>query len=174
MLFSDTLKKNNIAQKRGKLMDERLYRDAMGKFATGITIVATEYNKEIMAMTVNAFMSVSLAPKLIAISIDQKARMYDKLQETKSFGLSVLSENQQHLSRIFAKQIISDQEIAFCSIDGVPVLKDCICTLSCRTINTVKAGDHLIFIAEVTDFRTKEGDPVIFFSGKYRHLEKES
>lgn len=55
-------------------MDDRVYRDAMGKFATGITIVNTEYKDEIMGMTVNAFMSVSLDPKLIAISIDKKAR----------------------------------------------------------------------------------------------------
>src|SRR5690625_6620049 len=61
------------------MMDDRLFRDAMGKFATGITIVTTNYENEVMGMTVNAFMSISLEPKLIAISIDESASMYDIL-----------------------------------------------------------------------------------------------
>ena len=153
-------------------MDERQFRKAMGKFATGITVVSMEYNNEIMAMTVNAFMSVSLSPKLIAVSIDEKAWMYDKIGEVKSFGLSILSKEQENLSKIFAKQMESEEKVAFSSLDGVPVLQGAVSTLSCLVINTVKAGDHLIYIAEVTDYTINEQEPVIYFSGKYRNLEE--
>ncbi|MFB4169126.1 flavin reductase family protein [Virgibacillus sp. JSM 102003] len=152
-------------------MDNRLFRDAMGKFSTGITIVTTEYNGDIMGMTVNAFMSVSLDPKLIAISIDEKARMYDKLQETKCFGLSILTEEQKDLSMIFAKQKDSDSDISYLKQDNIPVLKDSIATLSCRVKKTADAGDHKIFIAEVTDVKMNGGEPILFYSGQYRTLK---
>lgn len=151
-------------------MDNRLFRDAMGKFATGITIVTTEYNGDVMGMTVNAFMSVSLDPKLIAISIDEKARLYDKLQETKKFGISILTEDQKDLSMIFAKQKDSDRDISYLRQDNIPVLEDSIATLSCHVKETADAGDHKIFIAEVTDVKMNGGDPVLFYSGQYHTL----
>lgn len=151
-------------------MDDRLFRDAMGKFATGITIVSTDYNDEVLGMTVNAFMSVSIEPKLIAISIDEKASMYDKLQETKKFGLSILAEDQKEISMIFAKQMTKDREIPFTRLDGIPVVKGSIATLSCHVKDTAKAGDHMILIAEVTELTVDEKEPVLFFGGKYRTM----
>lgn len=152
-------------------MDKRIFRDAMGKFATGITIVTTEYDGEVMGMTVNAFMSVSLDPKLIAISIDEKARMYDKLQKTKKFGLSILSEEQKELSMIFAKQMDKDRDISFLRQDDIPVLDDSIATLSCHIKETAKAGDHMIFIAEVSDLKMNGGDPILYYGGRYHTLD---
>jgi len=151
-------------------MDDRLFRDAMGKFATGITIVSIDYGGEILGMTVNAFMSVSLDPKLIAISIDEKASMYNKLQETKKFGVSILAEEQKDISMIFAKQKEKDREIPFIRLDDIPVIKDSIATLSCHVKETTKAGDHMIFIAEVTGLTMSEKNPTLFFGGKYRTM----
>ena len=94
-------------------MDERLFRDAMGKFATGITIVSINDNNEYRGMTVNAFMSISLNPKLIAVSIDENAGMYDKLKNTTKFGVSMLKEEQRDLSMIFARQKEKDRVIEF-------------------------------------------------------------
>lgn len=151
-------------------MDERLFRDAMGKFATGITIVSMNDEGKNIGMTVNAFMSISLNPKLIAVSIDESASMYDKLNNTEKFGISILKEDQQDLSMIFARQKEKDREIEFVDLDGVPVLKDALATLSCKVINKVKAGDHLIYIAEVTDLTIDEGSPILYFGGKYRKI----
>lgn len=151
-------------------MDDRKFRDAMGKFTTGITIVSTVYNDEIMAMTVNAFMSVSLDPKLIAISIDKKARLYYKLVETKKFGLSILSENQKEIAMIYAKQREKDREIPFVMQHSVPVIENAISTLSCHVKDTFLAGDHKIYIAEVTDIKMNEAEPVLFYGGKYRTM----
>ncbi|WP_174613476.1 flavin reductase family protein [Virgibacillus ihumii] len=152
-------------------MDSREFRNAMGKFATGITIVTTDYEDDTMGMTVNAFMSVSLAPKLIAISIDEKARMYDKLQKTGKFGISILTEDQQDLAMIFARQKEKDRDIPIIRQDGIPVIDGAIASLSCHVKETAEAGDHMIFIAEVTEMNMNEGDPIIFYSGKYRSLD---
>ena len=152
-------------------MDKRIFRDTMGKFATGITIVSIDYHGEILGMTVNAFMSVSLEPRLIAISIDEKASMYNKLQETQKFGLSILAEDQKEISMIYAKQMKKDREISYSMLDDIPVISDSIATLSCHVKDTAKAGDHVIFIAEVTDLTVKEKEPILFFGGEYRTIK---
>lgn len=152
-------------------MEDRIFRDAMGKFATGITIVSmNDEDGNNIGMTVNAFMSVSLNPKLIAVSIDEKASMYDRLKETKQFGVSVLKEEQQDISMIFAKQKEKDREIEFIDQNGVPVIKDALATLSCETEKQAIAGDHLIIIARVTDIGQQDGDPILYFGGNYRTI----
>ncbi len=149
-----------------------MFRDAMGKFATGITIVSAEYKDQIHGMTVNAFMSVSLDPKLIAVSIDEKASMYRELQEINGFGVSVLSDNQQDVSMVYAKQKEKDREILFERLNGVPVVQGSLVKLACEIHETAKAGDHMIFIAEVKDVQLNDGEPIVYYGGKYRNLEQ--
>ncbi|WP_407269836.1 flavin reductase family protein [Radiobacillus sp. PE A8.2] len=154
-------------------MDNRLFRDAMGKFATGITVVTTkDEHGEVHGITVNAFMSVSLEPKLIAISIDNKASLYQTLQKTKQFGISVLTEKQKDYSMIFAKQMDKPEKINFTSLDGNPVLKDSLVTLSCFVKETATAGDHMIFIAEVTELNMDDAKPLLYFGGKYNQIRE--
>lgn|SRR5699024_2327003 len=152
-------------------MDERLFRDAMGKFATGITVVSIYDHHEPIGMTVNAFMSISLDPKLIAISIDEDAGMYDQLKNTKTFGVSLLKEEQKDLSMIFARQKEKDREIEFIEQNNVPVINNSLATLSCEVDQKVEAGDHLIIIAEVTDLTIQDGLPILYFGGKYRTIK---
>lgn len=151
-------------------MNNRIFRDAMGKFTTGITIVTTEHKEEIVGMTVNAFMSVSLEPKLIAISIDKTVSMYPKLLETKQFGLSILKEEQKYISMVYAKQI-EKQEVDLEELDGIPVIKDALVQLSCYVQDTIEAGDHTIFIAEVSELTMDEGNPTLYYSGAYREIK---
>ncbi|WP_284140072.1 MULTISPECIES: flavin reductase family protein [unclassified Virgibacillus] len=153
-------------------MDERQFRDAMGKFTTGITIVSVDYKDEVFAMTVNAFMSISLNPRLIAISIAEKASMYPKLLEAKRFGLSVLKEEQKDISMIFAKQKEKDRQIPFSQLQQNPIIENALAMLSCTVVDTHKAGDHVIFIAEVEDLKTNNGSPLLYYGGKYEQINK--
>src|SRR5699024_5113218 len=155
-------------------MDHRTFRDAMGRFATGITVVAFEHEGETYAMTVNAFMSISLEPKLIAISIDENASLYDKLMETDEFSVNILKDSQKHYSQYFAKQIESDAGISINHLDDVPVLDESLATIVCQTNDRVKAGDHMIVIAEVNNLQLDDGDPLLFFGGSYETLKKAS
>lgn len=152
-------------------MDERVFRDAMSKFATGVTVVTMEHDEENIGMTVNAFMSLSLNPKLIAISIDERAFMYDRLQKSERFGISILHESQQDLSMIFARQ--KEGNVEFIDQGGVPVLAHTLATLSCTVKERVVAGDHVIIIGEVTHITTSDGNPLLYFNSNYREIQSE-
>ena len=86
-------------------MDDRQFRQAMGKFATGVTVITTEVEGEVHGMTANAFMSVSLEPKLVVISIGERAQMLKKIKTSKKFAVNILSGEQQDYSMIFAGQL---------------------------------------------------------------------
>jgi flavin reductase (DIM6/NTAB) family NADH-FMN oxidoreductase RutF len=98
--------------------------------------------------------------------------MHTILPQTRKFTVSFLKEDQQKLSMIFAKQLVEKASIEFDRLDGQPVLKDALAAISCEVHNMVKAGDHTIFIGEVTDLTLKEGEPLLYFGGKYRNMEK--
>lgn len=153
-------------------MDERLFRDAMGKFATGITVVSMYDHEETIGMTVNAFMSISLNPMLIAVSIDEGASMYDNFKREKSFGVSMLNDSQRDLSLYFAKQKELENGVELIDQSGVPVIEGALTTLSCETVQKVNAGDHMIVIAKVNDITVNEGEPIIYFGSNYRYLKE--
>ncbi|PKR85580.1 flavin reductase family protein [Heyndrickxia camelliae] len=152
-------------------MDSRVFRNAMGNFATGITIVTTESAGEVYGMTVNAFMSVSLDPMLVVVSIDNKASMYEILQKTKKYAVSFLKEEQTEYSMIYADQIPGKDKVVYNRLGGQPVLQDALTTIACDVQDMVLAGDHMLFIGKVTEIAISEGDPLLYFGGNYRTLK---
>jgi len=154
------------------MIDSKLFRKAMGRFATGITVVSTldQKTEEVKGITVNAFMSISLDPYLIAISIRNQSSMITHLNENDQFGVSVLGEDQEKYSKIFANQIKSDQAVEFDWIDNTPVLPDALVQLVCEKESEVVAGDHTVYIAKVKKIVTRDGDPLIYYNGEYREL----
>jgi len=152
-------------------MDDRKFRSAMGKFATGVTVLTTEVNGEVHGMTANAFMSVSLDPKLVVISIGERAQMLDKINKIRKFAVNILAANQQELSMIFAGQIKEKLEVNFARLDGLPVINGAIAQVACEVVNEYIEGDHTLFIGRVTDIKLEEDEPLIFFNGKYRSLQ---
>ena len=91
-------------------MDDRTFRNAMGCFATGVTVIATEVDGEAHGMTANAFMSQSLNPKLVVISLKEDTNMLKRIKESGHFSVNVLSEDQKDLSMIFAGQIKTEEK----------------------------------------------------------------
>lgn len=151
-------------------MDDRFFRNAMGKFATGITVVTTQIDGDAHGMTANAFMSVSLNPKLVLVSIDKRAKMLASIQQTKRFAISFLSGDQQEESMRFAGQIKDAAPYSFEQLGDFPVIKDGLANIVCNLYNEVEAGDHILFIGEVTHLKVNEGDPLLYFGGQYRKL----
>lgn len=152
-------------------MDDRLFRDAMGKFATGVTVITTEHEGTVHGMTANAFMSVSLSPKLIVVSIKENARCLDKIKESGAFGVNILAADQQDLSMIFAGQRKDEEAVAFEELAGAPVLPGALAQISCKVSAAHVEGDHTLFIGEVQDIRLEEKEPLLFYAGKYRSLQ---
>lgn len=150
-------------------MDNRLFRNAMGKFATGVTVITTEVDGEVHGMTANAFMSVSLNPNLVVISIGEKASMLDKLRKSQRYAVNILSSEQKDLSMIFAGQIKERQDVSFDRFAGLPVLKGAIAQIVCEVVNIHIEGDHSLFIGKVLDLRIEEHEPLLYYNGQY-HL----
>lgn len=149
-------------------MDDRLFRDAMGKFATGVTVLLTENEGEVHGMTANGFMSVSLDPKLVVISIGHKAKFLEKVATSRQYTVNILAEDQEHYSRHFAGR--PNGEIAFGQLASLPVLEGAIAQVACEVVSEHVEGDHTLFIGKVIDLKLEDKNPLLFYSGKYRQL----
>ena len=154
-------------------MDDRQFRTAMGKFATGVTVIATDVEGDVHGMTANAFMSVSLSPKLVVISIGEKAKILEKIKQSQSFSVNILAATQQELSMIFAGQIKEPREVVFDRLDGKPVLSGAVAQIACEVSAEHIEGDHTLFIGRVTDIHLEDAEPLIFYTGRYRALTEE-
>lgn len=151
-------------------MDDIQFRKAMGKFATGVTVITTEVDGQVHGMTANAFMSVSLTPKLILVSVGNKARMCDFIKESQTFAVNILCDEQQEMSMRFAGQIKDELEIKFNQFNGIPYLKESLVSIGCTVYSAHEAGDHVLFIGEVKELHSKEGNPLAFYEGQYQKI----
>jgi flavin reductase len=150
--------------------DQRRFRDALGTFATGVTIVTTRSAEQVHGMTANGFMSVSLEPALVVVSVAMRARMHDLLCDTGRYGVSVLAREQEHVSHHFAGRPDERSEIALIEVGGVPLVDRAITHVVARVVDAHPAGDHTLFVGEVEHFEHRPGEPLIFHSGTYRSL----
>ncbi len=153
------------------------FRQAMGCFATGVTVITVDQDGEVHGMTANAFTSVSLDPTLILVCVDHRTRTHSHLHARKRFGVNVLAADQQSISEYYARTVETHQhaEEAGARFDrtahGTPVLHGALAYLECRLQTTQAAGDHTIFIAEVEDVLVREGEPLLYFRSQYRQME---
>jgi flavin reductase len=154
------------------------FRQAMGAFATGVTVITVDQDGEVHGMTANAFCSVSLDPVLVLVCVDQRARTHGHLHARKRFGINVLRSDQQAVSEYYARAFEDHQhaEEAGASFErtahSTPVLGGALAYLECRLHSTQQAGDHTIFIAEVEDVVVRGGEPLLFFRGQYRGMSE--
>jgi flavin reductase len=160
------------------------FRKAMGCFATGVTIVTVDLDGEVHGMTANAFASVSIDPLLILVCVDHTARTHAHLHAKKRFGINILSADQRAISEYYARAVRTDslasqraEAEAGARFErtpqGTPILHGALAYLECRLKSAQDAGDHTIFIAEVEEVVVREGEPLLFFRGKYRNIGDE-
>ncbi len=152
------------------------FRDVMGNFATGITVVTTRgKDGRVYGLTVNSFTSVSLDPLLVLVCFDNRLSSLQHFKESKRFGVSLLSANQEDLSRIFAKK---DSErpasLYFEGSEGQPLLRNCLAFMECETVHIYPGGDHQIFVGKVLNASTLEATTgvgaLLYFRGKYHRV----
>jgi flavin reductase (DIM6/NTAB) family NADH-FMN oxidoreductase RutF len=146
------------------------FRRTLGMFATGVTVITTQVGTQVHGMTANAFMSVSLRPPLVVISVDKRARMHALLNEGRRFGISVLSELQRDLSDHFAGRTERPAEASFEVIHDTPVVEGALAHLVCRVVRSYWGGDHSLFVGQVEYARYGEGAPLLFHGGRYELL----
>jgi len=154
----------------GSAPDTRMLRQALGRFATGVTVVTTRTSAgKLEGLTANSFSSVSLDPPLILWSLRRAAPSFSGFIEASWFAINVLGTHQTSLSRHFATA--SPDKFADLSwtegLGGCPLLPDCLARFECRTETIVEAGDHNIFIGRVNRATHREGEALLFNAGRY-------
>lgn len=155
--------------------DPRILRDAMGMFATGVTVVTSlGQNGEPVGLTANSFTSVSLDPPLLLVCPARSASTTAALELCEHFAINVLRADQEDISTLFAtKGTDRFSQIAFDTCEnGVPILHDALANFECRTHGVHDGGDHLILIGEITRARfTQDHEPLIYYKGDYREIK---
>lgn len=154
--------------------DNFTLRKAFGKFATGVTVVATRLEDgQTRAFTANSFTSVSLDPALVLVCLLKSSGSYEEFKRASSYSISILADNHRDLSSAFASrdsEVKADASTKL-SDELVPHVSDCLAAFECTPYQMIDAGDHLIMLGRVVRFRTAEGAPLGFFSGKYVNIE---
>ena len=148
----------------------REYRNTLGRFATGVTIVTALENGKPHGMTANAFVSVSLDPPLVLISLDNHSHMHRILSVAEVYGISVLAEDQRALSDHFAGRTIEGVQIRFVRRADAMLLEGAIASFVVRVKDIHPAGDHTMYVGSVEHFEHCEDKPLLFYSGKYERL----
>jgi flavin reductase (DIM6/NTAB) family NADH-FMN oxidoreductase RutF len=155
---------------QGAAVDAKLFRRVMGRFATGVTVITAEAEDGVRGMTANAFMSGSLTPPLCIISVAIKARLHDALLKTPRFGVSMLAQGQEEISRHFAGQGLAQPDPCFEHVAGVPVLSGVSAVIAAEIVAHHDCGDHSLFIGHVLGMRDEDRPPLVFHGGKYATL----
>lgn len=152
----------------GEIDDGRVYRRALGTFATGVCVVTAQTGAQVAAITINSFTSVSLVPRLVLWCLDDRSDRYRFFAEADQFAISVLGAAQEPISNRFARSggfWAEPEDLA--DFAGVPTIAGALACLACTAIEKRTLGDHLVLVGEVFAHQTRAGDGLTYFRGRY-------
>ena len=154
-------------------IDPRMFRQTVGLFATGVTIITTEIDRTIRALTVNSFTALSLDPPLVLFCVGKTTKTGQFVHVAGGFAVNILTQEQQDLSTYFAGGWTHPHppSFAFLEWQGGPRLEGCAAAIGCSTETIYEGGDHWIVVGRVLALhRTPCAAPLIFFGGRYANL----
>jgi flavin reductase (DIM6/NTAB) family NADH-FMN oxidoreductase RutF len=156
------------------MIDSRAFRQTVGQFVTGVTVIATDIDGSIRAMTANSFTSLSLDPPLVLFCVGKQTKMGQLIESANGFSVNILQQNQQQLSTYFAGgwKAETPPPFAFCEWEGGPLLEGSAAALGCSIHAIYEGGDHWIVIGEVRALYRSQDTvaPLVFCSGRYTAL----
>lgn len=163
-----TINEGAMANTFNPLTDQRAFRDALGQFATGVTVITCDSPDGPLGITANSFASVSLDPALVLWSPAKTSTRYDGFMQARHFAIHMLRDDQLALGARFARDGADFSHCDWaCGAEGHPVLSDCLARFDCERVAAHDAGDHTILIGQVLRAQTNLGQPLIFAQGKY-------
>lgn len=152
--------------------DPAVFRSVMGHFTTGVTVVSYLRDGQAAGMTANAFMSVSLAPLLVMVSVRKQSLFTNAVGLGDLYGVNILCESQEDLSAHFGGRRDETLEIPFFDDFGFPLLHGSLAHVIARVVDIHPAGDHLLYIGEVQHVSHGEPcPPLVYFSSKYKQIQ---
>ena len=147
------------------------FRQTLRRWASGVTIVTFQDDEGTHGLTVSAFLSVSMTPPLVLVSVDKRTNSHPRLLEVKRYGVSILAAEQQRVSNHFAGW---DDALkpAFTTLADFPVLDGAAANLVCKLHAQHDGGDHTLFMGEIEQVSwLEDAEPLIYYDGAYRGLE---
>jgi flavin reductase (DIM6/NTAB) family NADH-FMN oxidoreductase RutF len=152
-------------------VDPQTFRSVMGRFATGVTVVSFMRDAIPAGITVNAFLSVSMDPPLVLVSVRTESSFTAHVRVGVCYGVNVLSESQESLAPHFSRRPMAGETVPFRYHHGTPLIDGSLAHLIARVVDVHPAGDHLLYIAAIEHlWHGTEARPLIFFSGKYKQI----
>lgn len=156
-------------------LEQRALRDCLGQFASGVTVVTTGDGTAVHGATVSSFVSVSLDPPLVLVSLDRRTRSCDRLGNSSVFGINVLAADQRELALLFAGR--ADAPATEIRWEGDPAaarLVGCVAHFTCVPWAAYDGGDHVLHVGEVVRFEAFGGEPLVFHSGTLGEFRRPS
>jgi 3-hydroxy-9,10-secoandrosta-1,3,5(10)-triene-9,17-dione monooxygenase reductase component len=160
----------------GSSVDERAFREAIGNFATGVTVITTIHDGKPAGMTASAVASLSLDPVLLLVCIANRLPTHSAIEEARRFVVNVLGEGQEDLALRFARPAADKfSGVALDQSRDLPVLEDAIAFFVCDVHESFPGGDHSIFIGLVRDCRAQPGKrPLLYFRSGFGALHDDA
>ena len=155
-------------------IDEARFRQVLGHFATGVTVVTSRDGAGPVGLAVNSFTSVSLDPPLLAFSVKRTSSTWPRIRAAGGFTVNILSADQEAVSRRFASAAPDRFEGMgwHPSPSGSPVLEGALAWIDATIEVEHEAGDHVMVIGRVTGLDVaREGAPLVFYRGGYGRFE---
>ena len=151
-----------------KKINSNLYKLAMSKFATGVTVVSINYNNNYIGKTVNSFSALSLDPPLVLFSLDKKSSSIQQYKNSKYFGINILAKNQKKISNHFSKQKPKWGDTSyFLTTNNIPLIKNSSVNINCKKIKNISQGDHIIFVCKIIEVKIFNKKPLVYLNSKY-------
>lgn len=151
-------------------IDQEGFKSALGRFASGVTVVTVSSGGTLHGMTASSFASVSLDPPRILVCLDKSSTTRSLLSDT--FAVNILSAEQEEVSRAFANA--GEKPFGSLSYEigtsGAPLIHGSLAWIECATSSIVDGGDHDIIVGDVTGCSSAEGRPLLYFERTYRTL----
>jgi flavin reductase (DIM6/NTAB) family NADH-FMN oxidoreductase RutF len=150
--------------------DPELFREVFGRFATGVAVITSASPAGAGGMTANALCSLSLEPLLALVCFENQARTLPIVREAQRFAVNVLAADQEELAGVFASkmpEVEKLQGVRHGLRNGVPVIDGALAWAICELLELIAGGDHTIAIGRVTELGLGDGDPLLWYSGRY-------
>jgi flavin reductase (DIM6/NTAB) family NADH-FMN oxidoreductase RutF len=166
---------DDLSQTAASGFDASRFRQVMGHFCTGVTIVTAADAGEPLGLTLQSFTSLSLDPPLISLAVGRGSATWPRIRDVGAFAVNILTEDQEALCRRFASS--GGEKFTGvgwkASTTGAPVLDDVLGWVDCRLEAEHDAGDHIIAIARVVDLGVNDdhGTPLLFYRGGFGRFQ---
>ena len=157
-------------------IDQEVFKQALRGWASGVTVVTSRSRERVHGMTVSAFSSVSADPPLVLVCTNRSSRTHGIIEEGGMFAVNILAAHQQDVSNVFASSKHEDQRLELVGWTegetGVPLIDGALATLECTVASAHREGSHTIYIGRVEAVHASDADPLVYYKGAYRSLQR--